>query len=568
LRKITALTIAWLLPTILAGLVTSLAGVQDKGMTELFELDELTLIYPASPMREAVESRLSAERKAEFLTRFKGVPTTVLSDAEVKRSDLGGNLFLLGWDNQVLNRFHLETPFGRSSVSVRFLDYVDERADLDLAFLVDSPFAGPEADSKLFFWSRIDREQDRFMILPFTGSDWALYEDFLVVAQGFLEDASSWPIKRKPNAEMLVFDELVEFRRIARSYKEGNFVLHWDPAVISDPQVQAIAASRQSALAKAIELTGGTAEDLVIELYLYPDADTKLALTGIRAGAHEIGHRSQLHSTVRYAASNSCHEEIHILARRLLGVTSSTAAYEGISFSYEPVISGQPLAFHVALMIDAGTAPSIATLLDASEFTTIGKQEAYAASGLFITWLREKNGLDKLRPWYSSPRSDLPGLASHLGVTPQQAEQDYRAWLEKKTAPFSGDVAFVNAQREAQRHHENGDFAGVASTLRKAVQHRPSDWQTRFNLAAATIRLNEFEATEKQLRIILGSDLPADHTLIVFSHLQLGRLFDLTGKRAEAITEYQKMLTLPDIHDSHITAREGLETAFTKDQLQ
>ncbi len=467
-----------------------------------------------------------------------------------------------------MSRFNLESPFGRSSVSVRFLDYVDERDDLDLAFLVDSPFAAPGAGSKMFFWSRIDREQDRFMVLPSTGSDWAFYEDYLVVAQGFLDDTGSWPVKRKLNAEMLALDELVEFRSVARSFKAGKYVLHWDPEVISDQKVQAIAEIRQTALSRAIDLTGVAANDLVIDLYLYPDAETKLTLTGIRAGAHVVGHRSQLHATIRYAASDSCHEEIHILARRLLGVTSSTAAYEGLSFSFEPLISGQPLAFHVALMIDAGTVPSIASLLDASEFATLGKQEAYAATGLLMTWLREKKGLAGLRPWYSSSRSDLPALASLLGVTSQQVEREYGTWLGKRTQSFAGDVAFVNAQREAQRHHDNGDFAGVAGALRKAVQYRPQDWQTRFNLAAAMIRLREYEATEKELRVILQSDLSADHTLKIFSHLQLGRLFDLTGRREEARSEYQKMLELPDVHDSHIAAREGLDSPFTKDRLQ
>ncbi len=75
MRKIIVMTFAWLLPSILAGLIPTLAGVQDKGMIELFELDELTVIYPASPAKQAAENRLSAERKAAFLTRFRAVPT-------------------------------------------------------------------------------------------------------------------------------------------------------------------------------------------------------------------------------------------------------------------------------------------------------------------------------------------------------------------------------------------------------------------------------------------------------------------------------------------------------------
>ena len=68
--------------------------------------------------------------------------------------------------------------------------------------------------------------------------------------------------------------------------------------------------------------------------------------------------------TTRYARSESPHEEIHFLAQERLGACFSTALYEGLSFSYEPVFRGQELGLHAAVLLERREFPSIAQLLD------------------------------------------------------------------------------------------------------------------------------------------------------------------------------------------------------------
>ena len=67
-----------------------------------------------------------------------------------------------------------------------------------LLFAHASPFNRERA---LVFWSRMDPERDRFVVLPFLGSDWAVYRDFLVIEQGMFEAGRKWPPTRNEFAE-------------------------------------------------------------------------------------------------------------------------------------------------------------------------------------------------------------------------------------------------------------------------------------------------------------------------------------------------------------------------------
>ena len=131
------------------------------------------------------------------------------------------------------------------------------------------------------------------------------------------------------------------------------------------------------------------------------------------------------------------------------------------------------------------------------------------------------------------------------------------------------DLAFLRQQAVAQERYTAADYAGVAGALEKALRFKRDDPQTLFNLASARIRTGEYDKAETSLRRILGRELaPRDAHLNAFAHYQLGRLYDVQGKRAAAEREYRLVLSLPDTKDSHRLAHEGLETPVTKDQLE
>lgn len=538
-------------------------AVDDKGMIDLFELDSVTVVYPSSPASVKERNRLSARNRASFL-EGTGVEVRVVADDQVTKTDLADNILLLGWDNRLLQNRGVKPPFGRSSTSVRFIDLVRQDPDLDLMLKCGSPFTGEANPRSLFFWSRIDRSRDRFMVLPAIGSDWAIFRDYAPVAQGMLEDPDTWPPARDPIAEKLQDLDIEAYVRDRMSVATGPLEVVFNPNRVDKGTADEILRIRRRAYDQVVNLLGDPGPGFKVRLYLYKDAETKEKLTGVQAGAHSVPGAGEMHMTVRFARSSSIHEDIHPVAGRILGPTASTAAYEGLAYALEPVLMDRPLAYFAALALDEGVMPTLADLLDEERFRKIPNARRFAAAGLFMTWLREQGGLRKPEDWYSSPDPGLDRLSAMLGTGAEKLESRFRQWVTGRAAAHAPDVLFTAALAEARTHHLEGEYALAADALVRALEARPDDLQTRFNLASTWMKTGRFEqAAAELLKVLDGSK----GSLRAHTFLTLGRVYDLLGRRDDALAAYRQVLELPDRHDSHLLAREGLQTPFSADRL-
>ena len=569
MKRITAkLTLAAAMAAILLapGQISG-ADVVDKGMAELLEMETLTIVYPSSPSSLKDRNRISAEKRAAFLSAATGVVTHVVSDSEASGDDLKDHLLLLGWGNRLFQNHDLHPPYGRSSVSVRFLDYVKEDPDLDLAFKCLSPFA-PESEPRyLFFWSRIDQDRDRFMPVPGVGSDWAFYRHYAEVVQGMLDRTQAWPPKRDLIAEKLDDSDIEAYIQDCETLESGPLRVIFNPNWVDRETAAAVLKTRRSAHDKVVAALGDPGPDFRVALYLYLDNESKGTLTGVKAGSHSVPSAGEMHMTVRYATSPGINEDVHPVAERLMGPTASTAVYEGLPYAVEPVLLGKPLTYYAAMMLDGNRMPAIADLLDEERFRKLPNAERLAASGLFMTWLREVAGLPKIKVWYTSLDPTAERLAAELQIDPGKLEQRFRQWLTERATGHSSDVLFMAALKEAQNHYLNGDQEQAADALTRALSHKPEDRQTRFNLAKARMKTGNYEGAAAELLRVL--EIGADDTGGLTAHtcLELGRVYDLLGRRDEALEEYRRVLEMPDRHNSHLSAREGLETPFTADRL-
>ena len=87
-------------------------------------------------------------------------------------------------------------------------------------------------------------------------------------------------------------------------------------------------------------------------------------------------------------------------------------------------------------------------------------------------------------------------------------------------------------------------------------------------MASAQMRANDLSGAEASLKSVLAADLaPSDSRFKIFGHYQLGRVFDLAGRRDEALKEYDAVLALPDDHGAHAMARERKVKPATRAQL-
>ena len=97
-----------------------------KGFAALFNVDRVTVVYPAETDGNPAVPRLSAERAAAFMQSKHGVIGEVVSDAAVTREQREGHLLLLGWNNLLLGTGKAPAPFIRRPDGYRLLGEVKD----------------------------------------------------------------------------------------------------------------------------------------------------------------------------------------------------------------------------------------------------------------------------------------------------------------------------------------------------------------------------------------------------------------------------------------------------------
>ncbi len=545
---------------------TEISGERYLGELYLLSLDEVAVIYPAGPGEDAAANRRSAEARAAFLEQAHRIKTRVLPDDPLGPEDRHRHLLLLGWNNRLLGTTEAPSIFTHSSEGLVFLEIRASDPGLDLMFFTSSPY---DRDKALVFWSRMDPERDRAMMLPAVGSDWALFSDFRVVRQGMFSRPHEWPPIRAIAAEKDRAADLARIDALDSTRFSDHYTLDYPAARIDAAESDAIIKARETAFARAAARIGAPPEGFKIALRIYEDETSKEARTGLADPAHSIPAARELHMIRRAAGSSSPHEEIHILAREAFGPCRSTTLYEGLAVAESGVYHGLDLDLHAAAMIEKGLFPAIADFLDEEKARPMTDTVRYPAAGLLVTWIRETAGADGLKKSYTATGVGLAALASSLGKPADAVELGFRQWVEARIRARQADVAFMKHQAEAQKRLEDGDFAGVAAAIERALLIRPDDPQSLFNLASAEMRIRKYDAAETHLKRLLGLPLvPKDSRFAIFGRYQRGRLFDIQSRREEALAEYRLVLELPDQFDAHRLAKEAIETPVTTESLQ
>jgi len=540
-------------------------GTEYPGAAAFLKLADVTVVYPAGPGEDVAKARASAEHRARWLESLHKGRVAVVPDDNVTEIQRKGNLLILGWGNRVWGRADFPRPFTRTEQALSFLGITESDPEIDLLLFHRNPL---EPSHFILFWSRIDPERDRFLPLPRIGSDWAMLRDFFPVRQGMLRPGLAWPPAR---------DEQAEGRRHlpapAPPDKIGNldsdhYHAVFDRTKFSADEVQAILKTREAALRRA-EAGVGPLPHLRIFLVLFDDETAKKEGSGVADPTHSLPWAHEIDMTRRYARSSSPHEEVHVLARDAYGPCFLSALYEGLALAVEGTWRGQDIEMHAAMLQAGGGMPELANLLDEVRFRSLPEDLGMAAAGVFAEWLRETYGAAGLKKVYGLSDGTPAALARGLGLEEPQLEASWRTWIAGRVAARKADLDFAAAQADAQKSRTAGDWPGMVTALQRALEAKPKDPQTVFNLASAQMRADDLRGAEASLKSLLAEDLgPDDSRFVTFGHYQLGRVYDLLGRRADAIREYDAVLALPDDHGSHALATERKGSPATKEQLE
>jgi len=541
-------------------------GIEYPGAAGFFKVGPITVVYPAGAGEPVALNRQSAEARAKWLASVHKCKTVVVSDDQVSEEQRKGNLLLLGWGNRALGRDKTALPFTHGAQGTRFLGITESDPRVDLLLFHRNP---ANTSSYVLFWSRIDPERDRFQVVPRLGSDWGMYRDYRVVRQGMFVPARTWPPARDTAAEADHTADTFVHPGGAATFDSEHYHVIFGRDEFKDPEIRAIVKAREEAYAKAVAALGPAPQGLRILLHLYDKEDSKLGASSVADPAHEVPSSRELHLVRRVALINSPREEIHILARVLYGPCFLTSVYEGLPLSYETAFQGQDMELHAASLRSAGALPELAVLLDEERFRTYVAQSGPVGAGVFMTWIRQAYGAAGVKKVYGLGEGRTADLAAALGTTEPALIASYNGWADAKVAARKNDLLFMAAEDEAQSKRLSSDWAGMSAALRKALVARPGDLQTLFNLASAQMRANDLSGAESSLKTMLAGPIaPADSRFRVFGHYQLGRVFDLAGRRADALKEYDATLALPDDHGVHALAQERKRSPATREQLE
>lgn len=534
------------------------------GAGNLFHLDAITVVYPAGPGADVETNRRSAVARARFLERSHGVRAHAAPDNRLTDEERKGNLLLLGWDNALLGSDAVPSPFKRTPQGFEFLGLASSDPDADLLFYHRSPI---DADHFIVFWSRIDPERDRLMMLPGVGSDWAMIPEFVPLQQGMFLPGSEWPPKRDPRAEADHAGARRDARKTATRSAEHVDVVY-EPSRVPPAELDAIVAARESALRKAAELLGGKLDGFRAVVFVYDDEPAKKSWTGVEGDTHSVPREREMHMSRRAARSATPHEELHLIARQVFGPSVVTSLYEGFAYALQGSWRGLDPLVSAALLAETRRLPALADLLDEERFRQMPDPVAIPAAAALAGWLRSLGG-DAARKAFVIPEASLASLGAAIGKPAPELQAPFDAWLAARAAERAADIAYAKAEADAQERYAAADFAGMAAALKRAVDAKPTDPQGIFNWASALMRADRLDEAGAAIRRMLALPLgPRESRFVIFGHYQMGRILDLAGRRDEALAEYRKVLELPDQHDAHRLARERIETPATKEQLE
>lgn len=542
-------------------------GDDYPGSQFLFHAASVTVVYPGGAGEDAEGNRISAQARARFLSETGGADTRVVADVDAKPADLRGNLLVLGWTNRVLGTKDAPRPFRRSPDGRGdLLDGIPFDTGDDVLVFSRSPY---DPEGWLFFWSRIDADRDRMLVLPKVGSDWAVIRDFRVIRQGMCLPGKEWPPKRDEQAEGDHTTAIAGAWSSPTTASHGKVVVHYDGARIPQDEANGIAWARDAALAAAIEAVGPLPAEFREHVFVYADEKEKERMTGIADAGHSVPSEREVHIVRRIARTPSPHEEVHLVAGSRFGACASTALYEGLAISVEDSVGRRPLEVAAALVQDAGSLPSLDAVLDEEAFRKAPVDAASTTAGLLARWLLRTLPRETFAKVYRVRDVSPATIAEASGMTPEALRTGFAGFVGAIAASHRADVEVSHLEKTAQERLVLGDYAGVARALEKSLAIRPDDPQTLFNLGSARMRTGELDAAEGSFRRLVEAKLaPADSRFRIFSWYQIGRIRDLRGERQSALEAYRKVLELPDEYDAHRLATERIASPATREQLE
>lgn len=163
-------------------------------------------------------------------------------------------------------------------------------------------------------------------------------------------------------------------------------------------------------------------------------------------------------------------------------------------------------------------------------------------------------------------RIDLSGTESSYTVTtfgrPRKIVIDPDNWLLKSTPDLAVRVAVLRGQQDVAQ----GDLIGAISEYQKALDNNRGSSLANYRLAEVFKMQKNYQSAANSFRDALRGDGEPRWTE-VWSHINLGQIFDITGQRERAVNEYRQAIQTNDNTQGAINeARALMQKPYGSDQ--
>jgi tetratricopeptide (TPR) repeat protein len=148
---------------------------------------------------------------------------------------------------------------------------------------------------------------------------------------------------------------------------------------------------------------------------------------------------------------------------------------------------------------------------------------------------------------------DTFGRPRHISIDPDD-------WLLKSTPGLQVRVAILKGQQLAAQ----GDLAGALTEYQKALDANAQSSLAQYRIGEVLFNQRNYQASANAYRDALRGDGDPRWTE-VWSHIQLGKIFDVTGQRDRAVNEYRQAVQTNDNTQGALNeARLYLQKAYQK----
>jgi aminopeptidase N len=163
-------------------------------------------------------------------------------------------------------------------------------------------------------------------------------------------------------------------------------------------------------------------------------------------------------------------------------------------------------------------------------------------------------------------RVDLAGTESHYTVEtfgrPRHIILDPENWLLKSTPDLAVKVAVLRGQQSVAQ----GDLIGAIAEYRQALDQDRGSSLANYRLAEIFMMQHNYQAAANSFRDALRGDGEPKWTE-VWCHINLGKIFDITGQRERAVNEYRLAVQTNDNTQGAINeARALMQHPFKRDE--